>query len=275
MTSDTVEACINSNTALILGVHPIVNCADVGELTDIAEKHGIPILFDSVESVYESTAIGKVGAQASAECFSLHACKLFNGFGGGYLTTNNAELANKLSSMRSFGFTDVDTITLEDGMNAKLNEMHAAMTLASLDDIEQQINLNRERYYTYKTNMESLKGVKLLEFDEDFRTGYKNIVVEITEDWPLNRENTIKVLNADNVLARPYYYPALHQKEMRYPHVVTDLPITDQLSTRFMNLPCGQLVTNEDIRQIVQILEFLASNAATINQELEKLEEDE
>jgi dTDP-4-amino-4,6-dideoxygalactose transaminase len=200
---------------------------------------------------------------------------LFNGFGGGYLTTNDAELANKLASLRSFGFTDIDTVTLQEGMNAKLNEIHAAMTLASLDDIEEQITRNRERYHTYKTSLKALNGFRLLEFDEIYRTGYKNIVAEITEDWPLSRDDTIRVLNAENVLARPYYYPALHQKEMLYPHVEAHLPITDALSQRFLNLPCGQLVTNEDITQIVGMLKFLASNAVYITQELEKLEENE
>lgn len=217
MTADTVAQCINENTALILGVHPIVNCAAADELVALGEKHGIPVLFDSVESVFEETNAGRVGGFGEAECFSLHACKLLNGFGGGYLTTNNTELAKKLASQRSYGFTAVDHVGYSGGLNAKLNEMHAAMTLASLDNLSEQVEKNKGRYYVYKQGLESLPGVRLLEFDESLQSGYKNIVVELTQAWPLSRAHTIKLLNAERVLARAHYDPPLHLKKWRIP----------------------------------------------------------
>jgi len=264
MSAETVAPCINENTALILGVHPIVNCCDVEDLVSVARENKIPILFDSVESVYESTPAGKIGGFGHAECFSLHACKLFNGFGGGYLTTNDNDLAEKLSALRSFGLEAVDHAGVEGGMNAKLNEMHAAMSLASLDDIENQVAKNKDRYHAYKHSISSVSGIRLLEFDENFKTGYKNIVVEILESWPLSRENTINILNADNILARPYYYPPLHSKPMQYDFISAHLPVTDTLSGSYLNLPCGQLVTSDDIIKIVELLCFISSNATPI-----------
>lgn len=266
MTVESVQACITPQTALILGVHPIVNCADAQGLQDLALQYGIPLLFDSVESVYESLPQGHIGGFGSAECFSLHACKLLNGFGGGYLTTNDAELAKTLAAQRCFGFTALDDIGIAGGLNAKLNEMHAAMALASLDGIEQQIELNRSRYHCYKRLLSSVPGISLLNFDETQRCGYKNIVVRIEDSWPLSRLDTIQILNAERVLARVYYAPPLHQKTMRYPHVPAYLPLTDRLSQRFVNLPCGQQVSLEDIHQIVQLLSFMYSNADKINQ---------
>jgi len=275
MDAATVKPCINENTAIILGVHPIVNCCDTVGLIDIARKNNIPILFDSVESVYESTAAGKIGGFGGAECFSLHACKLFNGFGGGYLTTNDEDLAVRLASMRTFGFVSVDNVDVPDGMNAKLNEMHAAMALASLDDIESQIERNRDLYYTYKSSLGSVSGIRLLEFDERYTTGYKNIVVEILDTWPFSREDTLKVLNAENILARPYYYPPLHRKPMDFTYVFVNLPMTDMLTNKFINFPCGQRVENEDIIEIVDFLKFISSNANLILAHLSKIEDNE
>jgi dTDP-4-amino-4,6-dideoxygalactose transaminase len=275
MSAETVEPCINANTAIILAAHPIVNCADVEQLTSLANKYKIPILFDSVESVYETTSSGKIGTFGDAECFSLHACKLFNGFGGGYLTTNNEKLAIRVASMRTFGFTAKDTVTFTHSMNAKLNEIHAAMTLASLDDIEHQVNLNRERYNRYRSGLKALSGIRLLEFNEEYKTGYKNIVVELTKDWPLTREDTIAILNAENILARAYYHPPLHRKKMDYPHIISHLPVTDDLANRFLNLPCGQLVDTTDIQEILDFLTFIARNSLNINQRLKRPEADE
>lgn len=268
MSEATARPCINENTALILGVHPIVNCCDVDGLVALSKEKNIPLLFDSVESVYESTAGGKVGGFGNAEIFSLHASKFLNGFEGGYLTTNDASLARRLALMRGFGFGGVDNIVVPGGMNAKLNEVHAAMTLASMDDVEDQVERNRQRYYTYRRLLPAIPGIRLLEFDEGQRTGYKNIVVELLDEWPLTRADTINILNAEKILARAYYSPPLHRKPMAYGYVPADLPLTDRLAERFLNLPCGQLVSNDDITSIVEMLGFITDNANRINDRL-------
>lgn len=268
MSAATVRPCINKNTALILGVHPIVNCCDVDGLVALAKEQNIPLLFDSVESVYESTSGGKKGKFGSAEIFSLHASKFLNGFEGGYLTTNDASLARQLALMRGFGFGGVDNIVVPGGMNAKLNEVHAAMTLASLDDVDDQVERNRQRFYTYRRLLAATSGIRLLEFDESHRTGYKNIVVELLDEWPLTRSDTINILNEEKILARAYYSPPLHHKPMAYDYVPADLPLTNRLAERFLNLPCGQLVSNDDITSIVEMLGFISANADRINDRL-------
>ena len=268
MSAATARSCINQNTALILGVHPIVNCCDVAGLIALAKEKSIPLLFDSVESVYESTSGGKIGEFGSAEVFSLHASKFLNGFEGGYLTTNDASLARQLALMRGFGFGGVDNIVVSGGMNAKLNEVHAAMALASLDGIEEQIILNRQRYYTYTRLLATVTGIRLLEFDARYRTSYKNIVVELLDDWPLTRADTIRILNAERILARAYYSPPLHLRDMAYDYVDKDLPLTEKLSEKFLNLPCGHFVNDEDIINIVNVLRFISAHASLINDRL-------
>lgn len=264
MTRKTVEPCINEETALILGVHPIVNGCDVEGLEQLSDETGIPLLFDSVESVYEGLAAGKVGKFGRAEGFSLHACKLLNGFGGGYITTNDGALAQKLAVLRGFGFSGLDNVVLGQGMNAKLNEIHAAMALASLDDVDAQVEHNRERYQTYQRRLAGVPGLRLVAFDERYPTGYKNIVVELLPTWPLSREITLALLNAENILARSYYAPPLHRKVMAFPHVPADLPVTDRLAEVFINLPCGHRVSPADVEDIVTILEFMAKHADEI-----------
>jgi dTDP-4-amino-4,6-dideoxygalactose transaminase len=260
----TVRPCINENTALILGVHPIVGFCDIDGLTALAQEENIPLLFDSVESVYESFAGRRIGSFGAAEIFSLGASKLVNGFEGGYLTTNDAKLAERLALTREFGFNGQDNVAVSGGLNAKLNEIHAAMALAGLDDLEDQITRNRQRYLTYKRLLAPLKGVRLLEFDENHRPGYKNIVIEILDDWPLTRAESVSILNAEMILARAYYTPPLHRKPMAYPHVPVELPVTDRLAERFILPPCGHLVSNEDIGEIVELMNFIRANAAAI-----------
>lgn len=263
-TRQTVSECINNETALIMAVHPIVNCCDIEGIISLGEEHGIPVLFDSVESVYESTSNGKVGRFGDAECFSMHASKLLNGFEGGYVTTNNAELAHRLALLRTYGFEGQDNCVISGGLNAKLNEIHAAMALANLDELDQLVAENRQRYRQYQTGFLGMPSVRLLEFDESLGTSYKNIVVELLDSWSLKRDETVAILNAENILARAYYSLPLHQKKMSYPYVPAKLEMTDYLAQRFMLLPCGDFVTCDDIDRIVQLLKFINLHGAGI-----------
>ena len=263
ISAETAAACIGSDTALLLAVHPIVNCCDASGLVELAADSGLPLLFDGVESVYERCLDGrgisrKVGAFGDAECFSLHASKLVNGFEGGYVTTDNEALADRLVALRDGG------IDAPGALDARLSDVHAAMALANLDELDAQVERNRGRYARYRHALSDLPGIRLVAFDESQPTSYKNIVVELLDDWPLARALTIDILNAENVLARAYYAPPLHSKPMAYPYVPAVLPVTDRLAERFMLLPCGEFVTLEDIDAVVDLLAFIRAHAPAI-----------
>lgn len=268
MTARTVEPCINNNTALIVGAHPIVNLCDIDGLVDLSNKYNIPLLFDSVEASIASHQGKMIGSFGKAEVFSLHASKLLNGFEGGYLTTNDEELAGGLRLGRTFGFSGKDTI-IRFGLNAKLNEVHAAMTLACLDDIDKQMANNKKRYETYSDRLANVEGLTMVPYSNQEKRGYKNILVKIDDSWPLSREQTLKFLHAENLLARPYYYPPLHKKDTPYKQYSGhELHVTEELSLNHMLLPCGEFVSLEDVNLIADILIFLKEHGAAIQKRL-------
>ena len=267
MTAELTAPCVGPATALILGVHPIVNCCDAAGLERLAADHGVPLLFDAVESVYETVGGRKTGTFGAAECFSMHASKLVNGFEGGYITTDDTDLAHKLAKMRAFGYFGQDNIE-NLGINAKLNEIHAAMALASLDDLEDQVVRNQARYRRYQAALAGLEGIRLLAFDESERCSFKTIVVEVTEAWPLTREQTVELLNRERVLSRAYYSPPLHTKKTQYETIVGALPVTERLADRYMLMPCGHHVTEDDIDAVTALLRFVREHANDILERL-------
>lgn len=245
-TGETMRDAFHPDVGLLLAVHPIVNGCDVAGLMAVSEELGVPLLFDSVESVFEHAEAGKIGGFGRAECFSLHASKLLNGFEGGYITTNDPVLAARLAAMRDGIGTDA--------MDARLNRFHAAMALAALDDLDDQVLRNKQRYDAYRRLLPALPGLRLLAFETERPTSFKTIVVELTDAWTLTRAETLQLLNGAGVLARAYYHPPLHAKPMAYPHVPAHLPQTGRLSDRFMLLPCGDHVGIGDIEAVVRLL---------------------
>ena len=265
ITAETARPCISDQTALLLGVHPIVNCCDSEGLETLSAETGIPLVFDAVESVYETLNGRRVGSFGRAECFSMHASKFLNSFEGGYVTTNDDALAQRLYATRSHGL-DADGKVVAPGMNARQIEIHAAMALAGLDEVDEQIELNRRRYYRYKMDLASVPGLRLLLFDERERSGYKNIVVELLDDWPISRDLTLALFHKDNMLCRPYYYPALHQKSTGYSTIRGDLSRTEALAKRFLTLPCGYLVSEQDVTKICAFLQAIHTHGEELAQ---------
>lgn len=92
----TAETCINDNTAIILAPHPRVHLCDISGMEALAARHELPLVFDSVEpcgATYNGVPLGRFG---NCEAFSMHADKVINACEGGYLTTNDDQLAHKL-----------------------------------------------------------------------------------------------------------------------------------------------------------------------------------
>lgn len=270
ISSSTVAPHISANTALIIGVHPIVNCCNAHELESIAEQHNIPILFDSVESVYETHRGKKVGSFGIAECFSLHASKLINGFEGGYITTHDTKLATRLRRWRNPSEHQTNMVADQSpGMEAKLPAAHAAMALQGLRELHEQIEHNLHIYRTYQALLPSVPGLSILTFNEIEHTSFKNIVVKLTPDWPLSRETTISLLNAEGILSRAYYSPPLHLKLTKYPVISSSLPFTEKAEKQYMLMPCGYQTTIKQVEDVINFLKFIYNHADHIVTQLE------
>jgi dTDP-4-amino-4,6-dideoxygalactose transaminase len=251
--ADTIKAALNEETALILAPHPMVNCCDAQGLEEFGRAHGIPVVFDSVEAAYRTYNSRRIGGFGDAEVFSTHATKLLNGFEGGYITTNNDRLAGRLDNMKRFGRVAEDTMEGGMALNAKLSEVHAAMAMASLDDLDEQIVLNRRKYDLYVAGLRRIEGLTILDHKESERPDYRAIVVRIGDSWPMSRDDTLRLLQAENVLARPYYSP-LNRRVVEYRRICPRLPVTDAIFRDFMVLPSGAHVSESDVAKIVGIL---------------------
>ena len=256
----TIETCINENTALILAAHPIINLCDISGIVTLANEHKIPLLFDSVEASFSSFNNQMVGGFGDAECFSMHASKFLNGFEGGYVTTNNDKLANMLRAS-SYG----DLHHGEEGsMELTLCEPHAAMTLASVDDADNQVKRNLARYREYQHELSTINGMELLKYQENERRTFKNTIVKLNDSWPLSRDDTIKLFHKENMLVRAYYFPALHCKQYSFKVEIGDLTNTKTLSELYLNLPSGDFLQLDDINKIGALIRFIELNGKEV-----------
>lgn len=268
---EAVEALITERTTGILGVHLWGRPCDVEALTRLARAYDLRLIFDAAHAFACSHVGRMLGGHGDAEVFSFHATKFFNTFEGGAVTTNDDGLAEKIALMRNFGFTGHDQVDAL-GINAKMSEISAAMGLTLLDELDGLIRRNRECYDHYRRELDGVPSLEVVTYDEHERNNYQYVVLEIDEELAgIHRDEIVELLNAENVLARRYFYPGCHRME---PYRSSSraagfrLPQTELVAGRLLTLPSGAAVSADDVMRITDTIRFIIREACAITARL-------
>lgn len=84
---------------------------------------------------------------------------------------------------------------------------------------------------------------------------------------PLTRDELVAVLQAENVLARRYFWPGVHRME-RYrslqPNAAMLLPHTERVAARVLILPTGQAVDAAAVETIAGVMHTAITRAEEI-----------
>jgi dTDP-4-amino-4,6-dideoxygalactose transaminase len=267
-----IEELITPRTTGIIPVHLWGRACDTDAIAEIARRRNLKVLYDAAHAVGCSHAGRRIGGFGECEVFSFHATKVINSFEGGAVVTDDAELAGKMRLMRNFGFSAYDKV-IHLGINGKMTEVCAAMGLTSLEAMSEIVLVNLRNWEAYWESLKGLPGVSLIKYDPTEQNNYHYVVIEVDpEKAPLNRDELLAVLHAENVLARRYFWPGCHQMEpykSLYPDYDLLLPQTEYVAARIITLPTGQSVTPEIIRAICDIIRSAFENAAEIRRMVE------
>lgn len=267
-----VEQLITPRTTGIIGVHVWGRPCDVEALEEISKRHNLKLLFDAAHAfgcAYNGQMLGTYG---DAEVFSFHATKFLNSLEGGAVVTNDPDLARMARAMKDFGYDKKDKV-ISVGINGKMNEMSAAMGLTSLESLDQFVEINYRNYKQYQSELDEVSGVTLTKYDESEACNFQYIVLEFDEEeTAISRDQIIAILNAENVLARRYFYPGCHRMEPYYsrdPHAALRLPETEGLVRRVITLPTGTAISTSDVEKICQIIRMVVANGSEVREWLE------
>ena len=112
----------------------------------------------------------------------------------------------------------------------------------------------------------------MLKFDEREGSNYQYAVAEIDESVTrVSRDQLLKILWAEGVLARRYFYPGCHRMEPYrsfFPHARLLLPETEKLVKRVLVLPTGTAVAIEEIKAICQIIRLAILQSEEVGRRL-------
>ena len=254
--ADLVRDKITSETSAILPVHLWGRACDPDGLLELAKEQGLKLVFDAAHAVGCTHQGKKIGCFGDMECFSFHATKVLNAAEGGCITTNDDTVADMFRTARNFHVSETYTkVALR--INGKMTEAQAAIGLLNLERLAEYIECNRERYQIYKQRIAEIPGIELLEYSGDEDSNFQYVVLTVNDDAEISRDFLLDKLVENNVLARKYFSPGIQHMPPYcdlYPEYRDNLPVTDILSTRLLQLPTGQAVSLDDVNIVCDLI---------------------
>src|SRR5918993_1272346 len=230
-----VDAAVMPDTTAILGVHVYGVPCHVDALQQIADRHGLRVIYDGAH-VFGTTIDGRgIGAFGDTTMFSFHATKLFHTGEGGALACATRELKTTIDNLKNFGILNQEEVG-DPGLNGKMNELQAALGLAVLDHVADEIDRRAAIDARYRARLEGVPGLTLLPQLPGVTDSRQYFVVRIDEaGFGRSRDAVHAELKTMNVMTRKYFYPLCSD----YP-CYRDLP-----SAAAVRLPVAQRAVRE------------------------------
>ena len=265
-----VENAIGPDTCAILGVHIWGNPCPGDQLQAIADRHGLPLLFDAAQATGSRYLEKPVGGWGRAEVFSCSPTKVVTSGEGGIVATNDGELAQKIRVGRNYG-DDGSYDCAFEGINARMSELHAVLGLASLEMADTNIAHRLRLFQLYKQRLEQLPGIR---FQETTPGGVSNgvyfsIIIDPVR-FNLTRDQLYHALKAEHVDTRRYYHPPLHQQKVNASLAAKyqgKLPHTEHIANNSLTLPVYSHMTEEWVDGVCDAIHRLHQHAAVIQEQ--------
>lgn len=247
-----VEKAISSKTKVIIPVHLAGRSAAMDDINAISEKAGLYVLEDAAQAIgarYHGKPIGSLGSAAG---FSLHPLKNLGVYGdGGFITTSDEILANKLRLLRNHGLRTRNDCEIW-GYNSRLDSIQAAFALVKLKHLDTWNERCRQIAKYYR---ESLVDYVDVPKDQKWEQNvYHNFVITTS----LRDELQIYLREAGIGSAIHYPIPIHLQpaaKDLGYK--VGSFPKAEELACTMLSLPIyPELLDSEVERVVTKVKEF-------------------
>lgn len=239
-TGISIKAILLTNTFGIGG-------SEMSEWEENAVSLGIPLIIDSAAGFGSRYPSGELlGARGDCEVFSFHATKPFAIGEGGAVVTRRLELADRIREFSNFGFHATDTGAAHIGLNAKLQEINAAIGLRQLVGFEDALAQRREIAGRYLKRLE-YNPLRFPPGTTSSSLGFAPLVMESRSV----RDRVLAHLAGAGVEARSYYSPPVHQQDyFRQFEPFVSLHHTCDISERMVSIPVLPEMTDKEFERV-------------------------
>jgi len=237
----------------MIPVHLYGGCADMDPLMESAARHGCVVIEDGAQSIgaeykgRKAQSIGRIG------CISFYPSKNLGAAGdAGMLTTDDADLARKLASLRVHGTTGPYYHEWV-GINSRLDTLQAAVLRVKLPHLDGWTAARQKNAALYRSLLgESGLPVRLpVETGYQTRHIYNQFVIAVPE------RDRLKAWLAENGVGTEIYYPLPLHLQPCYRGLgyrQGDFPVSEAAARETLALPVHPALAGGDIRYICDLI---------------------
>jgi dTDP-4-amino-4,6-dideoxygalactose transaminase len=257
-----IEAAITEKTKAIVPVHLYGQAADMNKIMAIAEKHELFVIEDNAQAIgsdyhLDNGAVVKTGTIGHIGCTSFFPSKNLGCFGdGGAMCTNDDKLAEKIRMIANHGQSKRyyhDTV----GCNSRLDSIQAAVLRIKLRQLDNYIDARRNVADYYDGVLGSIKGVSIPFRAHDSKHVFHQYTIKLEG---IDRNGLNEYLASKEIPSMIYYPVPAHRQKMfaHFGSDVTNLPVTDELTSIVISLPIHTEMQDEQLELITsEIIEYI------------------
>lgn len=286
LTPETLSAALDragSRARVAIPVHISGHCADMPGIAKIAENAGIDLVEDACHALGGRQAgpdntMMPIGSNpySRMSIFSFHPVKTIAMGEGGAVTTNDAELAERLRVLRNIGMVrDPDKFQIPDqafdaegkanpwyyemaviGFNYRASAIHCGLGLSQLSKLYRFVHRRAELLARYRELLAPLAPmVRPLKQAAGCEPAWHLAVVLIDfEALGKTRAEVMRALQKRGIGTQVHYIPVHRQPYYRQRYGLLDLPGADAYYDRVLSLPLFEAMTDDDVETVVTAL---------------------
>lgn len=243
-----IEAAITPRTKVILPVHLYGQPADLDPILAIARKHGLKVLEDGAQAHGARYKGQRLGAHGDAVAWSFYPGKNLGAMGdGGAVTTNDAQLADRIRVLRNYG-SRVKYVNEVQGFNSRLDPLQGAILRVKLVHLDEW---NARRSAIAARYQQGLAG---------FGLSLPHVPEWADPVWHLYvvqhpRRDALHKSLADAGVGTLIHYPIPPHLQQAYAsagYVKGRFPIAEQVANQCLSLPMGPHLDGEQVATVIE-----------------------
>lgn len=245
---ELLEATITPKTKAIVPVSLFGQLPALEAINAIADRHGLAVIEDGAQSFGASRHGQRSCSMTTVGVTSFFPTKTLGCYGdGGALFTRDAALARKLRILRGHG-AEKRGEHVAVGLNGRLDTLQAAVLLAKLPQLEEDLRRRRMLAARYTQGLpEQLIAPLALPGNEHV---YGQYTIRVTGD----RDEFAARLREAGIESAVYYPTPLHLQPVFQGLAPLPQPQAESAAASVLSLPLYPAMSDEDVRAILRAL---------------------
>ncbi len=269
-----IEEKITKRTKAIMPVHYGGLACDMDEVIKIAKKHDLLIIEDAAHASGASYKNKRIGAHGDVAIFSFHPVKNISTGDGGMVTTDNAHLANKISTLRLHGMSkeawkrhsasgswkyDVEL----PGFKYNMTDISASLGIHQLKKLGGFIKKRKEYADFFNKSFENIPEISTpyVPINEEHIYSLYTIKIDV-DKLKIDRDEIVELLKEANIGATVYFIPVHHFTLYKnsFGFSEEDFPVTEKIFKSILSLPLYPRMSIEDVKYVADTLRRIIEN---------------